>query len=115
MPLLRALATAAYAQRHGAPLAQLVQRRLLLDVISRDVLAVAGNARRAVDGGVVDIHRALEESGFEPIAAHARQLTAALGEMCRSGRRPGGAAGGEGEAVANPDGLQELVDRLEQV
>ena len=114
VPPLAALATAVYARRHGARLAQLVQRRLLLDVVSRDLAAVAGHPRRAVDAGVVAIHRALEQSGFEPIAAHARQLTAALGEWSRSGRRPGAAAGAE-ESVANPRGLQELCDKLEEV
>ena len=51
VPLLAALAAPAYAARHGAQLAQLVQRRLLLDVTSRDLSMTVRHARRQVDQG----------------------------------------------------------------
>ena len=53
MPLLAALAAPAYAARHGAQLAQLVQRRLLLDVTSRDLSLTVRHAQRQVDHGLV--------------------------------------------------------------
>lgn len=107
VPLLAALAAPGYAQRHGAPLAQLVQRRLLLDVTMRDLVATARHARREVDAGVVAMHRALERSAFGVVAAQAREVGAALAEMARSGRLP------DGEVVANKEGLRAAVEALE--
>ena len=107
MPLLSALAAPAYAARHGAQLAQLVQRRLLLDVTSRDLSLTVRHAQRQVDQGLVALHRALERSDFGPVAALAREATAALAEVARSGQLP------DGEPVANQAGLRELVSLLQ--
>ena len=107
VPLLAALAAPTYAARHGSQLAQLVQRRLLLDVTSRDLSMTVRHARRQVDQGLVALHRALERSGFGPVAALAREATAALSEVARSGELP------DGEPVANQSGLRELVSLLQ--
>ena len=107
MPLLAALAAPAYAARHGAQLAQLVQRRLLLDVTSRDLSLTVRHAQRQVDHGLVALHRALERSDFGPVAALAREATAALAAVARSGELP------DGEPVANQAGLRELVSLLQ--
>ena len=107
MPLLAALAAPAYAARHGAQLAQLVQRRLLLDVTSRDLSLTVRHAQRQVDHGLVALRRALERSDFGPVAALAREATAALAEVARSGQLP------DGEPVANQAGLHELVSLLQ--
>ena len=78
-----------------------------MDVVMRDFGLVAGNARR-VDRGVVEMHRNLEQSGFAPVASHARQVTAAFAEMACTGLH------GDGKtAVENEKGVQEIVERLE--
>ena len=45
--------------------------------------------------GLVALHRALERSAFGPVAALAREATAALAEVARSDELP------DGESVAN--------------
>jgi hypothetical protein len=52
VPLLAALAAPIYAARR-AQLAQLVQRRLLVDVTSRDLSLTVRHAQRQVDHGLV--------------------------------------------------------------
>ena len=93
-------------------LAQLVQRRLLVDVTSRDLSLTVRHAQRQVDHGLVALHRALERSDFGPVAALAREATAALAEVARSGHTGRGAARRRA-CVANQAGLRELVRLLQ--
>jgi len=107
-PLLLALTAKPYREAHGAPVARLVQRRLLRDVVARDFLAVAANALRGADAAVVGVQLALEASPYNGVAAEARQLRQAVHQMARSGEQR------DGVAVANKASIGELAALLDQ-
>ncbi len=106
-PLLAALATDAYTSRHPKPLAALVHRRLLLDVVAKDLIAVASNALRAPDADVVAMLAALESSPFSEVREMAREVRGSLAEMHASGKQSADFD------LASAEHMAELVDMLE--
>ena len=99
-PLLLALTAKPYREAHGAPVARLVQRRLLRDVVARDFLAVAANALRGADAAVVGVQLALEASPYNGVAA--------VGAPAAAGGAPDGA---ERRAARRRGRRQQAVDR----
>jgi len=107
LPLLHRMVAPAYSQAHGAAMARLVHRRLLLDVVLPDFSAIVANAYKQPDPEVAALHRALERSPFDDVRRFARDVHAGYSEMADTGTTSDGAQ------VANAEHLRELVDLLD--
>ena len=72
------------ATRVGAPMARLVQRRVLFDVVVNDFAAVASNAKRRPDDAIIDLFRALIRSPYEEVRSQARDIHESVEQMHRT-------------------------------
>eukprot|EP00327_Prymnesium_parvum_P039208 CAMPEP_0195654938 /NCGR_PEP_ID=MMETSP0815-20121206/34186_1 /TAXON_ID=97485 /ORGANISM="Prymnesium parvum, Strain Texoma1" /LENGTH=263 /DNA_ID=CAMNT_0040799181 /DNA_START=50 /DNA_END=841 /DNA_ORIENTATION=- len=98
-----------YASRYGAPMARLVQRRVLADVVVTDFHAIASNSKRKPDAKVVDLFHALKRSPYEEIRSIAADVGGAMAEMLRSGEQNQQTH----VEVANKKHMEELCDLLD--
>ena len=106
--MLSRLADARYASRHGAPMATLVQRRLLLDVVAPDFAATTANALREADDRVATLWRSLSVSALVEVRQLAASLRGAVCNVHESGELSAG-----GAPAPCPEHVRHLNDLLD--